>query len=195
MRKIAALSVAALFIAFVTAGFSQSLSDLADKEKQRRQNIKTDSKVITNEQTDKWHSKPVTAPESAQSKEDQEQGKDAEAKAKTPKADPNEWVDFEGRSESYWRQTLAEARKKVKDLEVEADKLAMKATSLQGDYLQDGDVFRREGVTQREIQKNIYEQDLNKEKLEKARKELQDLESSARLNGVPPGVISGEGQK
>ena len=85
---------------------------------------------------------------------------------------------------------MAEARQKVKELEDEKNVLILKQNQLENEFYREDDGFKREGI-QREIQKTFYEQDLNKENLAKAKKELVDLESEARKTGALPGWISG----
>ena len=83
---------------------------------------------------------------------------------------------------------MTAARKKVKDLEDEANVLTLKLNKLQTEFNDAGDQFRGESV-QREMQKTYYEQDLNKENLAKAKEELDDLEKEARKSGALPGWL------
>jgi hypothetical protein len=192
MKRIAVLLPLALFIAFVTAANSQSLTDVAKKEKERRDEVKN-AKVITEEEAAKYRSQPQTdaaAPDqpAAAAGTEKKEG-EAGAKPEAVKADANESTDFQGRTESYWRKTMTEARQKVKDLTNEANVLILKIADLQNEFNKAGDNFKREAL-QRDIQKSYYEQDQNKEKLEKAKSELQDLENDARKNGALPGWIA-----
>ena len=57
MKKIFVLLQTALFIALASFAYAQSLADVADKEKERRQEVKND-KVITDEQAAKYRSQP-----------------------------------------------------------------------------------------------------------------------------------------
>jgi hypothetical protein len=192
MKKSCVFLLTAIFVVFAAAAYSQSLADLAKQEKVRRKVI-TDDRTITREEADKYRTGPeaaVTADDQTSEhagKEEKEPEDGIESPAKN--TDPDEPVDFEGRPESYWRKTMADARKKVQDLENEANVLILKQNSLQNDFYREDDGFKREGI-QREIQKTYYEQDLNKENLEKARASLQDLENEARKSGALPGWIS-----
>jgi hypothetical protein len=112
----------------------------------------------------------------------------AEKETAAGAADPDEPVDFEGRPESFWRKTMAEARLAVKDLERERDTLVLKINQLQDQFYKQSDGFHREDI-QRELQKSYYLQDLNKENLAKARDALADLEKEARRSGALPGWI------
>jgi hypothetical protein len=185
MKIFAALVQTVLVFAIASTAHSQSLADLANKEKERRQEVKND-RVITAEDAAKYHS---TA--SAASSADQPAAASDSGKKDTPKADKpvsDEPVDFQGRTESYWRDTMTAARQKIKDLENEANVIVLKISDLQNQFYSMDDGFKREGI-QREIQKGFYEQDKNKEDLAKARDALQDLEKEARKNGALPGWL------
>ena len=217
MKKLAALLPITVLAVFVAAAYSQSLADLADKEKERRQDIQNGSKVITNAEMAKYKAGAVTTfgspgkperktksaqaepqqakprpakseeAESRQEEPEQQEG-ETEAEDSSVKADPDEPVDFQGRPESYWLKTMADARKKVKDLENESTVIVLKLNDLQNRFYSEDDGFKREGI-QREIQKALYEQDQNKENLARAKDALQDLEKEARKSGALPGWI------
>ncbi len=192
MLKLAALLPLTFLAVLVTAVHSQSLADLAKMEKERRQEIKNGIKVITNAEAAKYTSGPVTtfsvSAKPAHRSESEGEDRKAEKEAQASKADPDEPVDFQGRPESYWRKTMAEARQKVRDLENEANVLSLKQNDLQMQFYREDDGFKREGI-QREIQKTLYEQDRNKENLAKAKDMLADLEKEARKSGALPGWI------
>ncbi len=192
MKYIAAISVSALIFAIAAVTHAQSLADLANKEKERRENIKADSKVITNNETPNYKNGAVTTgslppPPSVPTNAEETR---SEAEVQTGSSvDPYEPVDFEGRPESFWRKTMSEARQKVKDLENEKNVITLKLADLQTQFYGIDDGFRQQAV-QREIQKTLYEQDLNKENLAKAIDELKDLEKEARKSGALPGWIT-----
>lgn len=190
MKKIALLVQTSLFLTFAAVAYSQSLADLASKEKERRQEVK-DEIVITDEQVAKFRTEPATPADTDQpaakpdtSKKTSESG----AESANEKTDPNEPVDFQGRTESYWRQTMSEAKQKVKDLQNEANAITLKIADLQTQFYKEDDGYKKESI-QREIQKSIYEQDKNKEDLAKAQDVLQDLDKEARKSGALPGWL------
>lgn len=192
MKQISAVAIAALMIAFSLAAYSQSLADLAKQEKERREKISAATKVITNEDAAKHAGGAVTTatlPSQPPPKTDAEKKEGAtEAAPQTYKPNPDEPVDFQGRPESFWRKTMADARKKVKDLENEANVLILKLNDLQNQFYKESDGFKQQAI-QREMQKSYYEQDLNKENLANAKSALLDLEKEARKNGALPGWI------
>jgi hypothetical protein len=191
MKRLAMLLPMALFIACVSVVYSQSLADLANKEKERRAEIK-DNKVITNEEVAKFKSEsPARSlpdqPTGAASSPKTEGEATSASKADKPNAD--EPTDFQGRPESFWRKTMADARQKVKDLTNEANVIVLNIADLQNKFYSMDDGFKRETL-QRDLQKTYYQQDLNKENLEKAKAALQDLENEARKSGALPGWIA-----
>ena len=192
MKYIAAIMYAVLLLAISMPGQAQSLADIADQEKQRREKIEEAPELITNEKVPEFQGGSIstnsaddnTAPEA----DSENTEGDSESAGNGEKADPDEPVDFEGRPESYWRDTIAEARQAVKDLENEAQALTLKMNDLQNKFYNISDGFDRDDV-QKDIQKTFYEQDLNKENLAKAKDELADLEKEAKKSGAPPGWV------
>lgn len=209
MRRLALLLQLIIFLSIPPAVFSQSLADLANKEKDRRQKVGEETKVITNQ--DFYHGTEPSADVAAQPSEkpdsekpdsekldsekldsekpdstEKKSAKKIQSKGTNPEAD--EPVDFEGRPESFWRESMTNARQKVKDLENEANVLTLRLNDLQTQFYREDDGFKREGI-QRDIQKTIYQQDQNKENLAKAKDALQDLEKEARKSGALPGWI------
>jgi hypothetical protein len=110
--------------------------------------------------------------------------------ARPEEADLDEPVDFLGRPESYWRKTMSEARQRVKEMEMEKTALILKQNQLENEFHREDNGFKRKEI-QREIQKMLYEQDLNRRNLEKAEDTVEDLEKEARKSGALPGWISG----
>ena len=190
MKKIFMLLQTAFFIALASFAYAQSLADIADKEKERRQEVKND-KVITDEQAAKYRSQPSPINATAQPADKQDTEKkaaDSRAESQPDKGESDEPKDFQGRPESYWRQTMADARQKVKDLQNEANAISLKIADLQTRFYSEDDGFKREGIG-RDINKAFYEQDKNKEELAKAQDLLQELEKDARKSGALPGWI------
>ncbi len=188
---------AALTLTLAATAAAQSLADLAKKEKERRQKVTSDAPVITNSDTSRYAGGAVTTqsqpPDSGKPGEKEEAGEQGVEEGVKPKADKpsdDEPMDLFGRPESFWRQTLADARKKVRDLEDESRVLQLRITDLQNRFYREDSGFRQQEL-QREINKAFYEQDLNKQNLARARSDLQQLEVEARKSGALPGWIEG----
>jgi hypothetical protein len=193
MKKLMELLLITFFVLFGSAAYAQSLGDLANKEKERRESVKN-ARVITDEELAKYESKLETTKGSSEEptaksggQDSQEKNADNAVKKDTGFKDFEE-VDFQGRPESYWRKTMDAAYDNVTKLENEATALVLKLNKLQDQFYKEADGYRRETI-QRDIQKTYYEQDLNKENLEKAKATLQDLQNEARKSGALPGWI------
>ncbi len=117
-------------------------------------------------------------------------GKQTEASAGSTAAQQgaDEPLDFQGRPESFWRQTMAEARGLVASLENEKNVLVLRLNELQTRFYQEADGFKQQQI-QQEIQKTLYAQEVNRNELAKAQKQLQDLETEARKSGALPGWL------
>jgi len=188
--EILLIPLCALFVSTVHA---QSLGDLAKKEKERRESI-NNNRVVTDEELAKYQSNAEAAKGASDKtakqpdKKESTENKTDNAAKKDNKSEDVEAVDFQGRTESYWRTTMSAAYQNVDRLENEANVLVLKLNGLQDQFYKEADGFRRETI-QREIQKTYYEQDLNKQNLEKANAALQDLQNEARKSGAFPGWI------
>ncbi len=178
-------------IAATGVASAQSLAELARKEKDRRQKISSQRVVITNHDTSKYKNGALTTaspPPRASGQHDDatpvSMGNDESA----DKPAEDEPVDFSGRTESFWRQTMTDARQRVKELENESTALTLSLNDLQNRFYSEADGFRQQQI-QREIQKSFYEQDLNKNNLKTAQDQLNDLIKEARKSGALPGWI------
>lgn len=194
MKKIAVLLHTVFLVAFVSVSYAQqSLADLAKQEKERREEIKN-NRVITDEEAAKYRGEAQASPALPEQPSGtahlDKRGAEAVNKPQTDNPEADEPTDFEGRPESFWRKTMAEARQKVKDLTNEANALVLKIADMKNEFYRMDSGFKQRGDLQREIQKSYYEQDLNKENLENAKLELQDLENQARKSGALPGWIA-----
>lgn len=203
MKHIAAILSAVFLFATGAIVQAQSLVDIANKEKQRREEIKQTPEEITNTNvpeftggsvsTDGSSSEPAesaskNAGEDVGKNAENDKGEDEKAADQEKKADSDEPVDLKGRTESFWKETIAAAEKKIKDLEDEANVLILKQNELEDQFYNDDDGFDRDKI-QREIQKTYYLQDTNKENLEKAKKELEDLREDGQKSGALPGWL------
>jgi len=192
MKPAGFICIVFLLIGAISAQ-SQSVGELGKKEKERRAKIKQDVKVLTNEDADKFKSAPITTGTSSAPSDlpntDENKGTSAPAvQAKPGQSADDEPRDFKGRPEAFWRQTMADARQKVKELENQGNVLTLRLSDLQTQFYREDDGFKQQAI-QREIQRTFYEQDLNKQNLEAAKAQLADLESEARKSGALPGWL------
>ena len=145
MKKIVVLLHTVFLIAFVSASYAQqSLADLAKQEKERREEIKN-NRVITDEEAAKYKREPQASPalpeQPSGTAHSEKQGSEAVNKPQTDNPEADEPTDFEGRPESFWRKTMAEARQKVKDLTNEANVIVLKIADLQNKFYSMDDGF------------------------------------------------------
>lgn len=193
--KLASVSLIALFALFpAIAADSESLADLANKERERRAKVTAETKLITNDDSEKYRDGPVTtgvlpSEPSTEKADSEEAGSEVDASAEDFEASPDEPVDLQGRPESFWRQTMADARQQIEDLQNQADVLVLRLNDLQNKFYSEDNGFKQQEI-QAEINKTFYEQELVKDKLEKAKDQLDDLEKEARKSGALPGWIN-----
>ena len=175
-----------LFLAAAN-GQAQSLGDLGKRERERREKIKGESKPITNGDTQKYKGGAITTTSGSRAPV----SPPGNVKSSPARDEAGEPVDLLGRPESFWRRTLGEQRREVKELNHEANALTLKLAALQTRFYREADGFKQQQI-QREIQKTIYEQDLNKENLARAQTRLLELEKEARESGALPGWLTAQ---
>jgi hypothetical protein len=191
--RITIIVTAAILLLSISIGFPQSLGDLARKERERREKIKNESKPITNTDAPKYKDGAITTASSLPGVPLPVVKKPKPAGAEVVGTPPDEPTDFRGRPESFWRQAMSDARQKVKDLENEANALTLKLAGLQTRFYAESDGFKQQQI-QREIQKTIYEQDVNRENLVRAQARLHELDMEARKSGALPGWLTSRNQ-
>jgi len=198
MKGLAVVLMLLFFLSIAAVSNAQSLTELAEIERQRRNGIAEAPKAINNDNVAEFSRgavsiiKPIALPSRAMNSEAAEWiGGDSE-KEKTAdseyEVDPDEPVDLAGRPESFWRDKMAEARQRVEVLEREAEVLQLRLNALQMQFLDSADGFRRQAI-QKDMQKAFYEQDLNKENLAAAQDALRDLSQEGRRSGALPGWL------
>jgi len=196
MKLRIATKLALWILGIAVLGYTQSLGDVAKKEKERREKIKAGAKVITNDDTFKYANGPVSTttppappPDAAKKTEPEKPAGEAQKGAPEAKATPDGPTDLQGRPESFWRQTFADARQKVKELENKENVLVLKVNDLQNRFFRTDDGFQRQAL-QAELQKTFTERDQVGEDLAKAKAQLDDLDKEARKSGALPGWTS-----
>jgi hypothetical protein len=188
VKMIAMLFQAVFLVTLTSVAYSQSLNDLAKKESERRKEVKNE-KIITDEEAARYQTNTMKGAVKEQPIAKSETENEVAPGSKKEKPESDEPVDFEGRTESYWRKTMGEARQKVKELDNQATELTLRINKLQNEFYREDSGFKREDI-QRELQKTYYEQDKNKESLAKAKDAVQDLEKEGRKSGALPGWLS-----
>jgi hypothetical protein len=189
MKSTIAVLSTLVVLVIAAAGNAQSLAELAKKEKARRAKAQANAKVITNKDTSKYKGGALTTSSASSRRSGSQSNKAGGAATETVEESGNvEPMDFFGRPESYWRQTFADARQMVESLSNESKVLNLRIAELQNKFYSEDNGFKQQDI-QRQIQKTIYEQDMNRDNLEKAKKALQELELEARKSGALPGWL------
>ena len=170
--------------------YAQSLGDFAREEQHRRDSISS-SRTTTLKYTP-----PVLPVEKIliddAENEDDENGSPQSAKKSSDgdsseKAAPKEDTDLYGNTESYWRNTMSDARNRVARLEDAVDELTSRRNALQLQHNRTNGAKR--GAIKDEIDRTVQALEQSRNDLEQARKELQSLREEARSNGALPGWI------
>jgi hypothetical protein len=198
MKRLACL-VVVLEFALVAGASAQSLGDVARKEEQRRKQIKTPAEVITNKDL---HAPDVVTPpaqadgsgQSAPSLEgDQAPGPDGgQATESTPSSTtpppPGDDEASRAKSQEEWAKAMADARAELDRTKMFAEALQTRANSLLTDFTNRDDPAQR-GAIDAERRKTLAELDRAKADIVKQTKAIEDLETAARRQGVPPGWV------
>ncbi|GMR21830.1 MAG: hypothetical protein BMS9Abin37_0147 [Acidobacteriota bacterium] len=154
----------------VGLAFSQSLAEIAKKEKERRDTNKTESKtVITDrELTQSFGRLPATRSSSSSADEDTEAANNDTAEGQEDEVD-------ETKTREYWQNRIGGAKKKIAKLESELN---------DGDW-GEGQAF---GVDPWGPN-NLATRQQSEQKLQAARAELEAIRAEARRAGAPPGWV------
>jgi len=158
--------------AFAANSFSQSVVDIAKRERTRQQAASSKVVVTSNTRT----GNPVESTTSAASP--------AQTKAA---AKPGEILDKNGHDEKYWRAAFQKAREDAQRSAARVELLDLKVKQLNTQLLQDSSIYNRENVigaerttTQKDLEEAHKSADL-------AKKRLSDLEDELRKAGGPAG--------
>lgn len=154
------------------------LGEIALKEQQRRKDVKTKSKVLSNADLPKSGSAPTpkTLPEGTSA------AKPEATEAQKPKAAEEE------RDEAWWRSRVSQLRDELRRNEIFAEALQTRVNSLTNDFASRDDPYQRARIAD-DRQKALSEMDRVKTEIESLKKKIGDLEEEARRAGVPPGWI------
>jgi hypothetical protein len=147
--------------------FSQSLAEIAKKEKKRRDTNKTESKtVITDRELTQSYGGLLPTSLSTAADGDAESEETAEV---------DEELQDETKTREYWQGRVGGAKEKIAKLETE---------------LNDGDWGQGQAVgVDPRGQNNLARRQQNEQQLQAARAELEAIRAEARKAGAPPGWV------
>lgn len=162
--------------------FPQSLAEIAEKEKERREKLKGEKVEVVTNDTLRMLKKEVSV---SGSEEKEAVG------AETPAPE----VDLKEREE-YWRSYKAEleqkyknAMEKVKKLENEISELYMDFYSFRPTSYRYGQIFYERGFFQSKIDELQVKLEIAKKEAEEIRAELESLPDKVRKEGGYPGWV------
>ena len=182
--------LATLTVSLTTALHSQSLAELARKERARKTPEGT-AKVYTNEDIPSTTPSPA-APAPAQAQEPQAQkpapataqaGATEKAEAKPAEASEKSTADLE----KGYREKFAQLRDKVAFEEQKLDVMQRELNLMMTQFYSDPNVALREQNSRVEINKRTQDIETQKQVVEKAKQAIADLEDELRKKGLPPG--------
>jgi len=151
--------------------FSQSLAEIAKKEKERRDTNNTESKtVITDRELTQSFGGLLPATSSSSST-----AADGDAGSEDSAAGEEDEVQDETKTREYWQNRVGGAKEKIAKLETE---------------LNDGDWGEGQAVgVDPRGQNNLARREQSEQQLQAARAELEAIRAEARKAGAPPGWV------
>lgn len=174
---------------------AQSLGELAKREQERRKKAPAAGKTYTNDDLKKMSPAPDAAGAQAAKPGDP---KDA---AKTPPAEaagtgkPGDPAKVDAtkppepaKDEPYWRARIAAARENLRSNESFHEALQSQINALTAEFTARDDPYQRAKVAE-DRQRKIAEQARVAQEIDKAKKQIAEIEDEARRAGVPPGWI------
>ena len=168
-------------------GSAQTLGDIAKREESRRKQVKTPSKVYTNDDLRGDGGAPPPAPVAeAPSPNAAQPG--APAAGAQPKDADKAATEDPKKTEAYWKDRLAKARGDLDRAKTFADALQSRINALTTDFAARSDPAQR-GQIGNDRQKALAELDRVKKEIEANTKAIADIQEEARKSGVPAGWV------
>jgi hypothetical protein len=162
---------------------AQSLGDVARTEEERRKDVKTPAKVITNKDLS---AVPGPSPGSVSSAPATDAAKDT-AKAQGDKDKAKE-KDTPQKDQAYWVGRKKGLQDKLAQDQTLTDAMQSRINALTADFAARGDPVQRSAI-ERDRQRALSELDRLQKSIVDGKKALADLDEEARKAGVPPGWL------
>jgi hypothetical protein len=176
--------IAATSIAGALSLRAQSLGEVGRKEEERRQNVKTPSKVYSN--------RDLSAPKSTADTETPGQPAATATPGAPPPpaaaADDKPKQDGPVKDQKYWSGKKKELDVKLERDKVLADAMQSRINGLTADYAARSDPAQR-AVIERDRQRAVAELSGLQKAIKDGQKATADLDEEARKAGVPPGWL------
>jgi hypothetical protein len=172
----------------VSTASAQSLGDVAKREDARRKQVKTPSKVYTNEDLRGDVAPPTTGTSSPQTSPSSTPQPASPSAGTQPKGEEKPAADDPKKSEAYWKDRLAKARGDLDRAKTFADALQSRINALTTDFAARSDPAQRAQIGN-DRQKAVAELDRVKKEIEADTKAIADIQEEARKGGVPAGWV------
>src|SRR5262245_25957400 len=155
-----------------------TLGELAKQEQERRKNQKTPAKVYTKK--DLPPSPPAPPSQPAGSSTPAAPADESKQAEKKPAEDEKD--------EAWWKNRINQVREEQRRNEMFAEALQTRINSLSTDFVNRDDPFQRAKIGE-DRDKAIAELARVKADVDRAKKQIEDIEEEARKAGVPPGWL------
>jgi hypothetical protein len=159
-----------------------SLGELAKQEQERRKTQKTPAKVYTKK--DLPPSPPSPPPPPAGSSTTAPSVDESKQAEKKPVEDEKE----DEKDEAWWKNRINQVREEQRRNEMFAEALQTRINSLSTDFVNRDDPYQRAKIGE-DRDKAIAELARVKADVDRAKKQIEDIEEEARKAGVPPGWL------
>jgi hypothetical protein len=179
--RIFALILTAVFATAVDSVSAQTLGEVARKEQERRKESKPSAKVYTNKDLGPGGTAAAPPPAPAEGAQATPGAAPETKKAETDKEDPT-------KTEDYWRDRMAAATAELDRNEVLLEALQSRVNALATDFVNRDDPAQR-AVIANNRQRALEEMAVTRDKVQKLKQQIADIEEEARKAGVPPGWL------
>jgi hypothetical protein len=186
-RNLLTLAVASILTVAIAAPIcAQSLAAIAQKEEDRRKNIKQPAKVYTNQDLGPALPGSVAAAPAPDAKDaSKDAGKDTAKDAKD--ADKPKDGD-KATGQKYWHDRMQALQSQADRDQTYLEAVQTKINALTTDFVNRDDPAQKAAI-ERDRQRNLAELDKLKKAVVDDKKAIADLEDEARRAGVPPGWL------
>jgi hypothetical protein len=187
-----------LTLGFAVPICAQSLAAIAQKEEDRRKNIKEPAKVYTNSDLGPALPGSISSPATTgDAKQDDKAGtsKDTAAKDGAGKdaaagdaKDSKNDVSGKDKGEAFWRERMRALQTQADRDQTYLDAVQTRVSALTTDFVNRDDPVQKASI-ERERLRNLAELERLKKAIVDDKKAIADLEDEARRAGVPPGWL------
>lgn len=192
--KLSSGLLAAVLLTIAVPARAQTLGELAKKEQERRKAAPPAAKTYTNEDLKKIPAPPPPATggdasaKAGEAKKPEDAAKPGEPVKPDAKTDAAKAADDKPKDEAYWRNRVNAVREEVRRNEMFRDALQVRINSLSADFAGRDDPYQRAQIAD-DRQKALAELARVNTEIEKATRQMADIEDEARRAGVPPGWL------